>query len=294
MHKMNFLAILLILGCKITAAERITDLKYRDLQVQLLSLSIPDRSIKNSLDSILQVVWHTFSLSDTQSAVSVFNKEGRVICTPLLKDVFDRCYYGFARTKGSYDPTKYPAYQFWNSKSADYVLSPADSLELDVIRKRSIMSGFVEYDAYDSLSGNNLHYLAVEDFHFSLGFNDVMEGILVYQIQKFLDVKFPIYKLITSHIIASHGVPAQINVVGKNEILRDSCLVSPALDPHSLVDGKTAARIKTDICQLYLRGEDALLTLCYANAMLTRGFDASFSFLDYHPEVQKISMVKCE
>jgi len=276
--------------------------KEGDIQLEVKA------NVKNGVDAdslrffLQQKFFQTVELYSTfgpYSWVHRFNREP----VPFYgepKLVFDHCYKLFAASKGAFDPSKYEAIKFWENKPQGYQLNHNDSAELDMIRKRNIFSGFVEFDQLDTVAPNmveKVHYIATEDFHFTIAYEEVLTGIVAAVFDTILQASTTGFNLHCESVYISRGNMTQIVPMPAHKVfmsnLSNGCMAYNNLAANAAVDGKTGYRYRSDICHVLLQGQDALTCLAYANAAITKTSKEMDVFLQYHPDVSLVKREDC-
>jgi len=216
------------------------------------------------------------------------------------KQVFDHCYRLFAASKGSFDPSKYEASKFWQNKPQGYHLTQSDSAELDQIRKRNIFSGFVEFDQLDTSENGQIekvHYIATEDFHFSIAYEEVMTGIIASIFDTILQPSCKGFNVHCGSVYVSRGTMTQMvpmpSLKAFMTSLSNGCMAYNSLPSNAAIEGRTGYRYKSDVCHILLSGQDALSCLAYANAAITKTSKDIDIFLQYHPDITLVKREDC-
>lgn len=137
-----------------------------------------NRSFNTQVDSILELIDHTFSLWDTTSILCQFNKseKGHLVNHPF-KVVYNRSLRINKETKGAFDPSVAPILEvlgFLKDKRIDW-----DSIIIDSLR---------QYIGMDKSEVSDL-FVTKEISQFKLDFNAIAQGYTVDLISEFLEGK---------------------------------------------------------------------------------------------------------
>jgi hypothetical protein len=135
-------------------------------------------------------------------------------------------------------------------------------MELDQIRKRNIFSGFVEFDQLDTLEDGHMekvHYIATEDFHFTISYEEVMNGIIASVFDTLLQPSCKGFNLHCGSVYVSRGnmtqmvpMPAMKTFMSS---LSNACMAYNTLSAKAAVDGRTGYRYTSDVCHILLSGQ---------------------------------------
>ena len=263
---------------------------------------IKGKDVQNIKDSIALKSALEFSLGIPHSTVNMFDTYGRIAQTPAFSKVFKSAYTMFLKSSGAYDPTKFGYLNFWLNKPLDFSLSKADTLFLDSIAKKNILSGFVEHQEFSK--GDTFTILQTEDFPFKIAFREIFASIQCQLLDEVLYSKgFRGYIIRSENVVINRTeLPYKTCLKGplfkrpgeksyKTSVVcpPNKCLTSNSISPSLCISNRTGLVHKTNLSYCILQGDYPIETQCMTNAVLYKGKNGIQWIKDYFSMFEVVS-----